>query len=121
MAVVDNFEKLLTDFFSLYHPRQVAKVGAIAQEFKGQEILLLKTLCDRYKKSYKVIPGLEDALAAPAPSPVIEEPIALEEAEEEVEETVEEETTEEVVAEDSTEEEETVEEEEVVEEEEEKE
>lgn len=116
MAVVDNFEKLLTDFFSLYHPRQVAKVGAIAQEFKGQEILLLKTLCDRYKKPYKVIPGLEDALAAPAPAPVIEEPIALEEAEEEVEET-----TEEVVAEDSTQEEETVEEEEVVEEEEEKE
>ena len=75
MAVVENFEKLLTDFFSLYHPRQVAKVGAIVQEFKGQEVVALKALCNKYKKAYKVVPGLEEALAAPAPTPIIEEPV----------------------------------------------
>ena len=62
MSVAEKFEKLLNDFFSLYHPRQVKKVGRIAQEFKGQELMLLKVLCDRYKKAYTVIPGLNEEL-----------------------------------------------------------
>ena len=113
MSVAQNFEKLLNDFFALYHPRQVKKVGALVQEFKGQEASLLKALCDKYKKAYKVIPGLVEALDAPAP--VVEAPAQIEEAseveeesnEEEVEATeTEEESSEEVVAEETQEEEE---------------
>jgi len=113
MSVVENFEKLLTDFFSLYHPRQVKKVGLIVQEFKGQEVAVLKALCDKYKKSYKVVPGLEDALAAPALAPLIEEPVAIEEANEELADDLDElEASNEVIEEEVEEEEEEVEEEE---------
>ena len=85
MSVVRDFEKLLTNFFSLYHPRQSKKVEAIAQEFKGQEVAVLKSLCDRYKKAYKVIPGLVEALEVytPPPSPIIEPVTQIEESEEE--------------------------------------
>ena len=65
MSVAKNFEKLLKDFFALYHPRQVKKVGRMVQEFKGQELMLLKVLCDRYKKAYTVIPGLNEELQEP--------------------------------------------------------
>lgn len=86
MSVVRDFEKLLANFFSLYHPRQSKKVEAIAQEFKGQEVAVLKSLCDRYKKAYKVIPGLVEALEVytPPPAPIIEPVTQIEESEEEV-------------------------------------
>lgn len=112
MSVAQNFEKLLTDFFALYHPRQVKKVGAIVQEFKGQEVSVLKSLCDKYKKSYNVIPGLAESLQAPAP--VVEAPAQIEAAEEPelTEEAVSsEEVVEEEVETESTSEEEVAEEE----------
>lgn len=122
MSVAQNFEKLLNDFFALYHPRQVKKVGALVQEFKGQETSLLKALCDKYKKAYKVIPGLVEALETPAPAPVVETPAQIEEAPEvEEEESNEEEvevaeteegSSEEVVAEEKSTEEAVEEEEE---------
>lgn len=79
MSVVNNFEKLLTDFFSLYHPRQVKKVGKMVQEFKGQEAVVLKLLCDRYKKAYKVVPGLIEALEEASKTPVAPSPIEIDE------------------------------------------
>ena len=113
MSVAQNFEKLLNDFFALYHPRQVKKVGALVQEFKGQEVSVLKALCDKYKKAYSVVPGLVDALEVPAPAPVAEAPAQIAEAPEAEEEVVEEEApaaeeevTEEPVAEEVSEEEE---------------
>lgn len=72
MSVAQNFEQLLTNFFSLYHPRQVQKVDIIVQSFKGQEVEVMKSLCDKYKKAYKVVPGLVQALEAPAPKPAVE-------------------------------------------------
>lgn len=72
MSVAQNFEQLLTNFFSLYHPRQVQKVDKIVQSFKGQEVEVMKSLCDKYKKAYKVVPGLVEALEAPAPQPAVE-------------------------------------------------
>ena len=125
MSVVRDFEKLLTDFFSLYHPRQVKKVGAIAQEFKGQEVAVLKLLCDKYKKAYKVVPGLVDAIEVHTPAPVVEVTAKTEETEEELIQEPVEEYTEEVEEEDTNEiaedDELTVEEEEVTAEEEEEE
>lgn len=80
MSVSNNFKSLLTDFFSLYHPRQVAKVDAIVEAFKGEEVEVLKSLCVKYKKPYSVIPGLTEALAAPAtPAPALEETVDEEE------------------------------------------
>lgn len=74
MSVEQNFEQLLNNFFALYHPRQVKKVSEIAQAFKGQEVEVMKSLCDRYKKAYKVVPGLVEALEAPEPvAEVLEE------------------------------------------------
>ena len=105
MAVADNFKQLLNDFFALYHPRQVKKVDQIVSEFKGQEVEILKTLCDKYKKAYKVIPGLVDALATPVPTPVVEEVPQIEAKEEVVAETPAEEEKEEVVAEEPAKEE----------------
>lgn len=77
MLIVENFEKLLTDFFALHHPRQVKKVSAIASEFKGKEIEVLKALCTKYKKSHNAIPGLVEAIEeqAKAKNVVIEEKI----------------------------------------------
>ena len=113
MSVVRDFEKLLTNFFNLYHPRQVKKVGAIAQEFKGQEVAVLKLLCDKYKKAYKVVPGLVDAIEVytPQPTPIIEPVTQIEEVEEEVveehkEEFASEEETDKIEQEVATEEEE---------------
>tara|TARA_Y100000589_G_scaffold307452_1_gene323141 strand:+ start:21 stop:407 length:387 start_codon:yes stop_codon:yes gene_type:complete len=127
MSLTENFEGLLKNFFSLYHPRQVKKVGRIVQEFKGQEIMLLKVLCDRYKKAYTVIPGLNEELEELYADPPEEESkeidttkdnVAEESAEEEIvfkeetemevqiEEGLEEEVEEEVVTETEEEEEE---------------
>ncbi len=91
MSVAKNFEQLLKDFFTLYHPRQIKKIGAIVQEFEGQEVATLKALCDKYKKAYKVVPGLVEALNAYAPTPVVETQVQIEEEieSEEVEEEIE--------------------------------
>lgn len=62
MINAQNFKKLLNDFFRVYHPRQVKKVDAIAQEFMGKEVEVLKHLCIRYKVSFTNVPGLEEAL-----------------------------------------------------------
>lgn len=86
MSVVQNFEQLLKDFFTLYHPRQINKIGALVQEFEGQEVATLKALCDKYKKAYKVVPGLVEALNAYVPAPVIETQSQIEEAPEEANE-----------------------------------
>ncbi len=117
MSVAENFEKLLNDFFALYHPRQVKKVARIVQEFKGQEIMLLKVLCDRYKKAYTAIPGLNEELEELYADPPEEEVKEIESSEDSIvdesaEEEILEEEEEEVVTE--TEEEEEEEEEEVV-------
>tara|TARA_Y100000589_G_C27071693_1_gene595679 strand:- start:740 stop:1126 length:387 start_codon:yes stop_codon:yes gene_type:complete len=94
MSLTENFEELLKNFFSLYHPRQVKKVGRIVQEFKGQEIMLLKVLCDRYKKAYTVIPGLNEELEELYADPQEEELIATDTAKDNVaEESDDEETT----------------------------
>ena len=126
MSVTKNFEKLLKNFFVFYHPRQVKKVGKIVQEFKGQEIMLLKVLCDKYKKAYTVIPGLNEELNKLYADPpelekndesltdesteeenqVTEEIVSEEKEEEVVSETEEEEEEEEVVTETNEEEEE---------------
>tara|TARA_B100000767_G_C19474528_1_gene413561 strand:+ start:103 stop:405 length:303 start_codon:yes stop_codon:yes gene_type:complete len=86
MSVVQNFEQLLKDFFTLYHPRQINKIGALVQEFEGQEVATLKALCDKYKKAYKVVPGLVEALNAYVPAPVVETQAQIEEAPEEANE-----------------------------------
>ena len=115
MSVTKNFEKLLKNFFVFYHPRQVKKVGKIVQEFKGQEIMLLKVLCDKYKKAYTVIPGLNEELnelyADPPELETNDESLTDESTEEEnqvTEEIVSEEKEEEVVSETEEEEEEVV-------------
>ena len=114
MSVAEKFEKLLNDFFSLYHPRQVKKVGRIVQEFKGQELMLLKVLCDRYKKAYTVIPGLNEELQELYSDPPEEETKEIEMTEDSIveessnEEVLEEEEEEEVVTETEEEEEEVV-------------
>lgn len=106
MSVTKNFEKLLKKFFEFYHPRQVKKVGKIVQEFKGQEIMLLKVLCDKYKKAYTVIPGLNEELnelfADPTELETNDESLTDESTEEEnqvTEEIVSEEKEEELVTE----------------------
>lgn len=86
MSVVQNFEQLLKNFFTLYHPRQINKIGALVQEFEGQEVATLKALCDKYKKAYKVVPGLVEALNAYVPAPVVETQAQIEEAPEEANE-----------------------------------
>ncbi len=107
MSVAKNFEKLLRNFFALYHPRQVKKVGRIVQEFKGQELMLLKVLCDKYKKAYTVIPGLNEELQELYADPPEEETKEIETKEDSI---VDETSNEEIVSE----EEEEVKEEEVV-------
>ena len=91
MSVARKFEQLLKDFFTLYHPRQIKKIGALVQEFEGQEVATLKALCDKYKKAYKVVPGLVEALNAYVPVPVVETQVQIEEASESENEVVEEE------------------------------
>lgn len=79
MTFQDNFKQLLTDFFKIYHPRQVKKVDAIAAEFKGQEVEAFKHLCRKYKVAKAKITGLEEAeqlkLAAAKITPQIEAPV----------------------------------------------
>jgi len=113
MSVAKKFEKLLNDFFALYHPRQVKKVGRIVQEFKGQELMLLKVLCDKYKKAYTVIPGLNEELQELYSDSPEEEAKGIETTEESIvdepaneEEVAEEEEEQEVVTETEEEEEE---------------
>lgn len=102
MSVAEKFEKLLNDFFALYHPRQVKKVGRIVQEFKGQELMLLKVLCDKYKKAYTVIPGLNEELQELYSDPPEEETKEIETIEESI---VDESANDEEVAEEEEEEE----------------
>ena len=111
MSVAENFEKLLNDFFALYHPRQVKKVARIVQEFKGQEIMLLKVLCDRYKKAYTAIPGLNEELEELYADPPEEEVKEIESSEDSI---VDESAEEEILEEEEEEEEEEEKEEEVV-------
>lgn len=102
MAFENNFKQLLTDFFSLYHPRQVKKVDKIAEEFKGNEVEVFNHLCAKYRVSKSKVPGLIEAeeakklQAQATPEPVVEE-VQEEEAEQESEEndSEEEENTEE--------------------------
>jgi len=101
MSVAKNFEKLLNNFFAFYHPRQVKKVGRIVQEFKGQELMLLKVLCDRYKKAYTVIPGLNEELQE-----LYADPPEVEIELETTHNNIAEESTEEIIAEKEEEEEE---------------
>ena len=103
MSVAEKFEKLLNDFFALYHPRQVKKVGRIVQEFKGKELMLLKVLCDKYKKAYTVIPGLNEELQELYSDPPEEETKEIETTEESI---VDESANDEEVAEEEEEEEE---------------
>lgn len=91
MSIAENFEQLLKNFFTLYHPRQINKIGALVQEFEGQEVVTLKVLCDKYKKAYKVVPGLVEALNTYVPAPVVETQTQIEEAQESEEEVNEEE------------------------------
>lgn len=105
MSISNNFKSLLTDFFTLYHPRQVAKVDAIVEAFKGEEVEVLKSLCAKYKKPYSVIPGLTEALAAPVIEKTVEEDKVISEDAVE-EETKEEDTLENIEAGEEEEEEE---------------
>ena len=89
MSIAENFEQLLKNFFTLYHPRQINKIGALVQEFEGQEVATLKALCDKYKKAYKVVPGLVEALNTYVTAPAIETKAQIEEAQEPEEEELE--------------------------------
>lgn len=106
MSIAENFEQLLKNFFTLYHPRQINKIGALVQEFEGQEVVTLKVLCDKYKKAYKVVPGLVEALNTYVPAPVVETQTQIEEAQESEEEVNEEEVEATELEKKSTEEEE---------------
>ena len=112
MSVAKNFEQLLKDFFTLYHPRQTKKIKALVQEFKGQEVAILKALCEKYKKAYKVVPGLVEALNAYVPAPVVETQAQIEEAPESENKVIEEEVEATELVKESTEEPEEEEEEE---------
>lgn len=76
MIIVEKFEQILLDFFKTHHPRKVNKVPGIVEEFKGNEVALLKALCEKYKKDYAVIPELKEAIDSgniPSPAPALEE------------------------------------------------
>lgn len=44
----DNFRHVLTTFFNTYKPKHIDKVDGLIEEFEGRELLLIKTLCERY-------------------------------------------------------------------------
>ncbi len=96
MLIAEKFEQILLDFLKVHHPRKIKKVPQIVEEFKGNEVELLKALCIKYGKDFSAIPELKDVVGNEKP-PVIEqnveveadEPVAqLEEASEEVTEEV---------------------------------
>ncbi len=62
MIIVEKFEQILLDFLKVNHPRKVKKVPEIVKEFRGNEVALLKALCDRYQKDYTVIPNLKESI-----------------------------------------------------------
>lgn len=81
MIIVEKFEQILLDFLKANHPRKVNKVPGIVEEFRGNEVELLKALCYRYRKDYSAIPELKKLIdSGQVPTPVVKE-ITTEEAE----------------------------------------
>ena len=77
MLIAEKFEQILLDFLKVYHPRKIKKVPEIVEEFKGNEVELLKALCVKYGKDFSAIPELKDVVGNERP-PVIEEKIEVE-------------------------------------------
>jgi hypothetical protein len=77
MLIAEKFEQILLDFLKVHHPRKIKKVPQIVEEFKGNEVELLKALCLKYGKDFNAIPELKDVLDAERP-PAIEENIEVE-------------------------------------------
>lgn len=81
MDINADFKQLLTDFFKIYHPRQVKKVDLITAEFPNQKVEVMARLCDKYKVVKTKIKGLTEALEelkAKPVTPVIEETVKVE-------------------------------------------
>lgn len=77
MISQQNFKQLLKDFFTVNHPRQIKKIDAIANEFKGQEVEVLQYLCKKYKVATSKVAGLDEAILekATVQKQVIEEKV----------------------------------------------
>jgi hypothetical protein len=94
MLIAEKFEQILLDFLKVHHPRKIKKVPQIVEEFKGNEVELLKAMCIKYGKDFSTIPELKDFLGNEKP-PVIEEKAEVEEPIAQIEQTLEETPTEE--------------------------
>ena len=89
MIIAEKFEQILLDFLKVNHPRKVKKVPQIVDEFKGNELELLKALCIKYGKDFSAIPELKDAIENEMP-PVIENDTDNEEVVVKIEESIDE-------------------------------
>ena len=67
MLIAEKFEQILLDFLKVHHPRKIKKVPKIVDEFKGNELELLKALCIKYGKNFSAIPELKDIIGAEIP------------------------------------------------------
>jgi len=89
MLIAEKFEQILLDFLKVYHPRKIKKVPKIVDEFKGNELELLKALCVKYGKDFSAIPELKDAIGNEI-LPVIENDIEDEKVVIQIEESIDE-------------------------------
>ena len=79
MDINTDFKQLLTDFFKIYHPRQVKKIEMIVAEFPNQKEEVMVRLCDKYKVAQTRVKGLTEALAAKQNIPAAPQPEVIEE------------------------------------------
>lgn len=89
MLIAEKFEQILLDFLKVNHPRKIKKVPKIVDEFKGNELELLKALCVKYGKDFSAIPELKDAIGNEIP-PAIENDLKDEEVVIQIEESIDE-------------------------------
>ena len=50
--IQNNFETVLREFFKSYKPQHMDKVPDFVEEFKGQEVFCIQSLCKRYFVDY---------------------------------------------------------------------
>jgi len=79
MDINTDFKQLLTDFFNIYHPRQLKKIDLIVEEFPNQKEEVMFRLCEKYKVTQTRIKGLTEALDAKQIIPVAPENNAIKE------------------------------------------